>query len=464
MTKKMRTILFSTTMIAFLFTGCGKEPNNPDDTTPTIKDGKLTAKVVNGNDYNSIVSRVVLGVLDYNYEIGERNFVEFASGNYANGGFTITLPQTVDNKYLRPFTEMFLGRDDDYFTIECDDITISDVNALSSLGNSLNISGFDANGEGFDFLICAKIDNNSMMCSAMPIYVDRDVTITGEYSYSYEEHKQTITFSLSLKKGWNMVYAKSTETFTEIGRENRDELSTKAISGLKWYFYNDPRGENYTSGALDLNATVENGNAYNSQVSKVVAYTFYDNDYGDEHILLALASGNYNNGGFSLKLPGTFNPFYSYVKDFQHYDDNIHISDRNARALTFSDHYEFEAFDNNGKFFDKLRYVKSEANIWTRVEFWIADRDFTITGSDYNSTYDMSLKKGCNIVYVTYASKYEYTTIPVNDMKWYFKRDIELPIWLTPINNTLPSKKDILKNPRNRSDKMPTFFNRALGK
>jgi hypothetical protein len=67
------------------------------------------------------------------------------------------------------------------------------------------------------------------------MYADRDVTLIGSMSEDEDANVVTITYDLSLKKGWNLVYVTWTETETEINVVG----TTTPVEGLKWYAEKD---------------------------------------------------------------------------------------------------------------------------------------------------------------------------------------------------------------------------------
>jgi hypothetical protein len=200
-------------------------------------------------------------------------------------------------------------------------------------------------------------------------------------------------------------------------------------------------------------ATVEKGNTYNSQVSKVATYALnYDNDEPEE-----FASGSYANGGFTMTLPQPDEKYFWLLAEDA--PDYINISDKNANVVMIEN---FVAFDNDSAFFGYLDYVKVDNNFEAWVSFWYADRDVIVSGSYeekgedeggtymYIGAYRMSLKKGWNMVYETYTEtetleKCKITTTPVSGMKWYFSKDLE-ELWnnsSTPSGETKSSRKSI---------------------
>jgi len=213
MNKKLHYLTAAAIAVAIAAAGCDKDDD--DKLVSDAFDGKITAIVENGAAYNSQFSAVAAVVYIDTvpwYEI-------FAIGTYANGGFTITLPATPNAKYLQAFEEAPAS------------INVSDKNAKAM---SLSLVASNSAGNNSSDLIYGKVGSNSYTRVAF-MYADRDVTITGSYKeeedgYTYEEHD-----NVSLKRGWNRVYVTVTETETS----EKAELTTKPVSGVKWYFRYD---------------------------------------------------------------------------------------------------------------------------------------------------------------------------------------------------------------------------------
>jgi len=202
-----------------VFSGCNKDKD--DDLVSSPFDGTITATLEKGEGYdyfNPKVNKVSAVIWGEDYEE-----VELATGTYANGGFTITLPATPNAKFLNS-----LEMED-----APDGIIVSDKNAKVLMLNEESIIAYisvDYENE----LVCGKVDKN-FITTVCFVYADRDFTITGSYKevekgYTYEEHD-----NVSLKKGWNRMYTTATETETS----EKIEVTTKPVSGVKWYFEDD---------------------------------------------------------------------------------------------------------------------------------------------------------------------------------------------------------------------------------
>jgi hypothetical protein len=238
------------------------------------------------------------------------------------------------------------------------------------------------------------------------IYVDKNVTITGE-----DEDGGAV--NITLTKGWNNLYNGST---------------TKPVSGMKWYFtknsaYDDDDDDGGGGGGdatgFKITATVENGSAYNSKISTVKAMA---EDYTTDTEAV-LASGNYSNGGFIITLPTT--PAVKYLG--QMVSPNITVSDPGAKFCIVEP--LFEAYKGANSVGD-LCYAKEGNSSVIFGMYMYADRDVTIDGKEsgggVNVTFNLSLKKGWNIIYNTYSpydNSQSLSSTVVSGLKWYFEEN-----------------------------------------
>ena len=224
------------------FTSCNKDD---DPIVSGAFDGVITAQVENGNIYNNLVKRVTAGVLGYE----DYNVIVLASGPYANGGFTLTLPQTVDTNHLFLFLE---DLNEDLVSISDKNVQIMVVGGYSGFAAFSSSTGDITINDYVGNISAYKVDSTGnpraesgtgtySMATIEFIYADRDVTITATDTYTdgeYDDHPKTFSISMFmfLKKGWNRVYI--SESYKYVNGENREEevlFTTTPISGLKWY-------------------------------------------------------------------------------------------------------------------------------------------------------------------------------------------------------------------------------------
>ena len=192
------------------FTSCNKDDDKDDG------GGKITATVENGSKYDNQIVKVKL--------VSMKDDSEIASGSWSKGGFTIVLPATVDAKYLDTEDE------DDYG----EGVTVSNKNAKTVW---FDIYGYDKDDKYVTSFGLGKSDDSSESY-AWYVYSDGDVNISGteEEEYEYDGgHKEISTYSVTLKKGWNVVYDTHSESTQGGKRLYNGTLTSTPVSGLKWY-------------------------------------------------------------------------------------------------------------------------------------------------------------------------------------------------------------------------------------
>jgi hypothetical protein len=230
--KLAKDALLAAICIATAFTNSayGQTGNKPSAGGYTI-----TARVENGNTYNSIISEV-RSIVD------EGSFFQLpkqVSGAYVNGGFTVTLPGALDAKSLEDMSGLFGSEDISdksakYFVCPglagYDHSGIHIGNFAQYDGSSVKIGKYD-DGEGGEHRELEGWEHGVSFW-----YVDRDVTVNslgdGESNPS----------NLVLKKGWNKVYV-SSHSLTG----NGNQTTTKPDDvNVKWQL----RRDNYYDAAF----------------------------------------------------------------------------------------------------------------------------------------------------------------------------------------------------------------------
>jgi hypothetical protein len=197
MRKNYLTVACISLLAASTFCACDKDKGNDDDNSGLAL-GRI--EVENGNSYNGEIDTVKV-VIEIEIEDG----VVVYSAPYTNGGFTLNLPESVDNKYLEKIGEEMSGG-----------FNVSNANVK---GCAAILAAYKSGSVVGSFYHGTKIFPGALM------YVDDALTVTGSQD---EGEGMAITYNLSLKKGWNMVYPRLTETLIEI--------SAIASKDAKWYF------------------------------------------------------------------------------------------------------------------------------------------------------------------------------------------------------------------------------------
>jgi len=185
-----KTIFLAAILIAALgFTGCGGSDKNGGSL-------KIDAKVTNGDAINNLVYEVrAVGYISVGGEGGVSQGVTIATAPYQNGGFTITLPTTIDERLLVPID--FEG-------------------TLPTVPN-LNVSNKDAKGTIVYELLAYKsnvyVGNFRFICDTPDtegragfVFVDGNCKVTGSDIEETPYGQNEINIDLNLKKGWNTVY------------------------------------------------------------------------------------------------------------------------------------------------------------------------------------------------------------------------------------------------------------------
>ena len=153
-----------------------------------------------------------------------RKNVVFTEANFTNGSFTIILPEAVDSKYLEKI-------EDDMPK----EIAISNKNARTLCISS--IYGFDSSDKRI-VSFCYEKEEGNTYAAMNWLYTDSDLTVSGTITHtewvSGREYEYTETYSLALKKGWNIVYEITTETRQSNKYTEKYENTSSAVSGLKW--------------------------------------------------------------------------------------------------------------------------------------------------------------------------------------------------------------------------------------
>jgi hypothetical protein len=188
----------------------------------------------------------------------------------------------------------------------------------------------------------------------------------------------------------------------------------------------DNGGGDYPTGGggLVINAIVEDGDKFNDTISSVSALV--EEKY-------AISSCKYENGKFKLTLPANVPEKYlftmGYFDNFDEFDGTI--SDPNTKTTACL----FVALNGDNKVVGD--FFHGDIDTKTSVDYLYVDRNVTIKGKGlleevYDGyvyfEYDMTLKKGWNIVYFSNnrddGNNYIYivTTKKPSDMdfKWYY--------------------------------------------
>ena len=166
-------------------------------------------------------------------------------------------------------------------------------------------------------------------------------------------------------------------------------------------------------------ATVEDGAKYNGQIVTVKFMV----EIGDNDV--AIATGNWSNGGFTIDLPETVEA--NHLRTLDRFAPSVTVSNNNAKGVFWT---FIGGFDVDDRRVDYFYNIKGDNNSTTWVEYIYVDMDVNITGtfSDDEETrvYSLSLKKGWNITYRTWirgTGVTERSSTAVSGLKWHSSRD-----------------------------------------
>lgn len=211
---------FMSLMFASVFISCDKDDDfDIDDGNPS----KITAtNVISSSSKIALVEAELpwqTGTYDYGWSV-------IADALYKDNAFTMQLPEILADKYLFPISDNMPSG----LTVSDRTAKIAELNSFKALDKDDNLIGE---------IIYASMDNESGGVLASWMYVDRDVTINGEYKEIDGDDEDIYKYNnCTLKKGWNVAYQRITRTYKSAGRIKTHTHSIQKPSGanLKWYF------------------------------------------------------------------------------------------------------------------------------------------------------------------------------------------------------------------------------------
>jgi hypothetical protein len=214
-------LLLALGLTTAVFYSCSKEdekekekPDTENQGGKENSDGTFTITATNVIDGSSKIATVKAEIM---WETGDYDYGRdvIAQAQYQNNGFTLKLPATLSAKYLRLIAED-----------APDGVAISDKTAKST--GLHDIMAYDKDKSNIGSLYFEG--NNEGLHDVMWLYVDKNVTVKGEYRD--EDERVIYKYDMNLKKGWNAVY------FTETKSHNFTITSQKPAGvNYSWYFY-----------------------------------------------------------------------------------------------------------------------------------------------------------------------------------------------------------------------------------
>jgi len=304
--------------VCMTFAACKKENDssgngeNNSNINPSVIE-------VNGLGGSNIATVKMMVYWENEYEGGED---AIATAPYQNGGFKMTLPATIPDKYLWEWGEGEKG------------ITVSDPNArVCALEGVTAYSSAEKSPVGYFYSYLRGGDVVYGACYR--IYSDRDFSIRGKYSRDWGNYSEE--WECFFKKGWNILYyydKGNSEIYTTqkpsnaeikwiyspsnnpVVRFKKENSNTNCwVIGIKYYYdddygYVEPR--HYFSESLL------------SEYYKIYGWGIgvYDIVYYDDYYYEVTAISNYNfvaNKAYTVLCSddGFGNPVISVVEDGQ---------------------------------------------------------------------------------------------------------------------------------------------------
>ena len=206
MSKRLFLMAFVSLLAAATFSSCDKDKK---DESSAI--GEFTIRVANAGSIDADTIKMTVST-------DSGTFVA-VSVPYTGGDIiTLKLSDAVGEEFL--FT--ILDEIPDTSTI-----TVSRRGVKGTFGEVVAYKSGSSKGKFY----CATAEESAEWDGSL-LYANSDVSVTGTYTEHSENEETTETWSVSLKKGWNIMYSKDTEAAGKLTRE----ITSTAPAGIKWYY------------------------------------------------------------------------------------------------------------------------------------------------------------------------------------------------------------------------------------
>jgi hypothetical protein len=204
----MKAIVCLFTVVALCSCSKDDDDDNSGSQTSVIKDNTITAKVEGGDNYNDEIDSVKI-TLD--------GISAIAKAEYKNGGFTLKLPETINDSDIYPQygDESFPG----YGKVNVSDPTVKTKSVVINAYNSWEYEGYFVYRTG-EKDVLTRTDWHGTI-----VYANGNISITG----TFPSGEDTYDYKVNLIKGWNIMYSRVTAEGTKY------EYTTQAPTGLKWF-------------------------------------------------------------------------------------------------------------------------------------------------------------------------------------------------------------------------------------
>ena len=224
--RKQNCIICTFFLLAISITGCNDNNEMKDDGEAEI----FYAKVEDASLHSNI-DKVKVQLIG---NFGDVKIVDIYCSDWKDGCFTFSLPKTVNPNYLGTYHYV-----NQSIPVGNENVKVGEVYFLGFNKDGYRVTGLTHAGKTEDGYV-----------EAFYTYVDSDATIFGDYAklrnvLEKDDNGDCIpclweintTFSVELKKGWNIWYLSSSVSRTE--RTIKERWSTIPVRGLKWYFVGD---------------------------------------------------------------------------------------------------------------------------------------------------------------------------------------------------------------------------------
>jgi len=211
-TRKVIGIIALIAVIGFSFTACEDDDGSDGGGSPYLgQTPTLSGKVYvpNGNSYKEYSgSDLTVSAVDESWSYGGyEEIIIGQEGTITNGqlNFTLGIPENL--KKLDHLLNFFM---DDYQTVRVD---------INSDAQGYILHSRTSNNRYLEKRISTVSGKNTTEETVYYLYVDKDCTISRKEIKGEDKKDQEVwkfdAFNLELKAGWNTIYAKYQEQFTE---------------------------------------------------------------------------------------------------------------------------------------------------------------------------------------------------------------------------------------------------------
>jgi len=212
-------LLFAAIALSAAFTSCNGDDDDNGGGIP-IDPRKIVGTIPSDAKY-SAVAKAKINVCYWSVAADDEVCNYFAEVDIVARNFTIELGEEIDAKFLHR-----------RFANQPSSITVSNPNAMILWIS--DVLGYNADDEGLATFWLGTEGNNGFRAELHWVYSDRDVNVNGAEVEDDNWMEEMEVYSLTLKKGWNIVY----RTTTQVTQGAKIEFSNNAIvTGLKWIGY-----------------------------------------------------------------------------------------------------------------------------------------------------------------------------------------------------------------------------------